>query len=114
MSDVYPPGEYEITIKGTATESGYEETTKITIVIKDPCYPPESITPPGFVDQSYVLTKVVADYEPTDFTIAPGYCKFSTKFTVSDFSPDTLPNAVMESGGLAWTFFYDQDLLPLD
>ena len=114
-NDVYPPGEYEITIKGTASESGAEVPTKITIVIKDPCYPPESITPPGFVDVSYVLTVIVPDYVTKDFTIAPGYCKFNTQYTISDFSPDTLPNAVMKgSADLAWSFFYDQDLLILD
>ena len=68
-NDGYPPSEFEITIKGTATDSGDEVPIKITIFIKDPCYPPESTTPPGFVDQSYVLTKILADFEPNDFTI---------------------------------------------
>ena len=55
-NDIYPPGEYKVTIKGTSVDSGDERITTVSITIIDPCNPPDSIAAPGYVDQSYVLT----------------------------------------------------------
>ena len=50
------------------------------------------------------MTNIFADFEPNEFTIAPGYCKFNAQYTVSDFSSDTHPNADMKGADLALEF----------
>lgn len=94
LNDVYPPGEYEITIKGTATTSGEEVFTTFVLTIVDPCNPPVSMSAPGYVDQVYTLTTVQDPYIPNDFTISPTFCPFSKTINISLLSPNTLPSAV--------------------
>ena len=106
-NDVYPPGEYVVTIKGTTTDSGDETTSTMTITIVDVCNPPQSITAPGYADQDYILTTSPANYVPADFTIVPSYCPFSTAATITDLSPNTLPSPTSSAANDEWAFFYD-------
>ena len=55
----YPPGEYEITIRGMATlalDFGYEETI-VTMVLLDPCDLNPTNSEAVLEDQSYILTQ---------------------------------------------------------
>jgi len=106
-NNVYPPGDYVVTIAGTTTDSGDVETSTMTITIVDVCNPPQSITAPGYTDQDYILTTTPANYAPADFTIVPSYCPFSTAFTITDLSPDTLPSPTSSDTDDEWAFFYD-------
>ena len=56
LNDKYPPGEYRVTITGTAGKVNLiQETTTFDIKLVDPCDPPSAITAPGLIDQVYVL-----------------------------------------------------------
>jgi hypothetical protein len=57
-NNVYVPGTYVVTVKGTpAKQPGREpEYATFNIVLLDPCDPPQSLTPPEHVDMSYTLT----------------------------------------------------------
>ena len=49
LTKKYPPGEYTVTITGTADKSidQITKTAKFTLTLIDPCNPPVSITSPG-------------------------------------------------------------------
>ena len=106
-NNVYPPGEYVVTIKGTTTDSGDEVTSTMTITIVDVCNPPQSITAPGLADQDYILTTSPDNYAPSDFTIDPSYCPFNTASTITDLSPNTLPSPTSSAADDEWALFYD-------
>jgi len=112
-NDVRPPGTYTVTITGTATESSETQTATFSFTLTDVCNPLTSLTAPGYVDQTYVLTATGQSYTPTDFVASPSYCPFTTAHTISDLSPASLPDAVSKGSGLTWDFAYSQDLLPL-
>ena len=47
LTNNYPPGDYEVTITGTAGRTNQaQETTKFVIKLIDPCDPPSAITAP--------------------------------------------------------------------
>ena len=57
-NNVYPTGEYFITITGTAINSDAQqsETTIFKLTLVDPCDPPVSLIAPTLVNQQYTLT----------------------------------------------------------
>jgi hypothetical protein len=57
-NDVYPIGEYYITITGTAINSDDQRsaTTIFKLTLIDPCDPPVSLIAPALVNQQYTLT----------------------------------------------------------
>ena len=53
---VVTPGDYVVTITGTAVTSSDTKTATFTISMVDPCDPPIIITSPGLTDQQYTIT----------------------------------------------------------
>ena len=106
------PGNYEVTITGTAVTSGQTDFATFVISMVDPCDPPVSITSPGLTNQVYTITDDNATpYKHPDFVSDPVYCPIDytyleTKLEAGDSAISTLAGTT--------EFFYDKDLEPLD
>ena len=78
LNGTVPPGDYVVTIQGTATKSGQTQDTQVTIKVVDPCDPPTSLTANNMDNQSYVITDdrtaPFNTYTHPDFDISPDYC----------------------------------------
>ena len=113
MTEKYPPGEYTVTITGTAEKSVDQVTKSATFILTlvDPCNPPVSITSPGLTNQVYTITNANATpYAHPVFISDPTYCPIvysysETKLSAGDSAITSLTNP--------FEFFYDKDLEPL-
>lgn len=80
----YPPGDYEVTIRGTtvAATTPRTGTTTFILTLVDPCDPPTSLTAPvpGFEDQEYTLFDSQQSYQHPDFVIDPPECKYTVTY----------------------------------
>ena len=64
VDGTYPPGTYDVVIKGTSTLSGDEEEVTVQMTLVDPCDPPVSVSVGVLENQG--------DYTPTQ-TDFPNY-----------------------------------------
>ena len=109
---VVTPGDYVVTITGTAVTSSDTKTATFTISMVDPCDPPVSITSPGLTDQVYTITDTnAADYTHPAFVSNPTYCPIDysyseTKLIAGDSAITNVANP--------FSFLYSKDLAPLD
>ena len=84
QNGTFTPGQYEVSIKGSAKGSSpLQEATKTFIIaLVDPCDPPISVTGTDFTNQEYTLTDNQKEYTHPAFTVSPEYCPIV--FTITE------------------------------
>ena len=87
MTKNYPPGEYTVTITGTADHSVDQVTKTATFILTlvDPCDPPDSLISADFTNQEYTITNDShPDYVHPEFEISPDFCTFEYSYSFSE------------------------------
>lgn len=115
ITNNFIPGDYEVTIQGTAKNSLDERTreAKFTLTLIDPCDTPVGFIPPSVANQLYTLTDANADpYTVDDFKVNPWYCPFSLSYEITPLPFDGVSSAISqdETNKLKFSFRYDGDL----
>ena len=95
---------------------GISEVTVVEFRLQDPCDPPESLTAPTIIDQTYTLGDVSATpYTHPDFVIVPDYCgiEYSYNWTSLTDSDGNTGTAISRSDK-TFSFFFDDDFDDFD
>jgi hypothetical protein len=117
MNDVYEPGVYKVTIRGTAVKAAINLDNYFWLVLVDPCDPPSRLHSPATPSYIYTLTDAEADdHTFTLFEIEPSFCELDYTYNVKTFITDSQGNqasAVTDNQDGTFSFFYDADDSPL-
>ena len=84
ISGKYVPGQYEVTITGTAVESPDTATATFVLTLIDPCDPPDNIITEQLPNQEYTITDdSKADYTVPNLQVLPEYCEVDYSVDIS-------------------------------
>lgn len=117
--DVYEPGTYLVSIKGTVLESlpdsPVSKSATFFLRIQDPCDPPVSIGTLDLSDESYTITDVAKIKVHEAVPIEPDYCPVI--YTIRE-EPTLIDASAQTTSAISYTDFeirihYEQDLAPL-
>ena len=112
------PGNYIVTLTGTATRSKDQRTRETTFAlqVQDPCDPPAEFyaAGTGFVTQDYVLAQDAITREVTaaDFVVKPVYCPISVP-ELQDLTKFADGSSAVSTSGNSASVFWDQSQYPL-